>query len=64
MLFIDDISYCADKECTNIDCFRHMSHTPKPKKGEKAIYTVSFLSNTELCPLYLTKESTFSESES
>ena len=64
MLFIDDICYCADKECTNINCFRHESHVPKPEKGKKTIYTVSFLSNTELCPLYLIKQSTLSESES
>lgn len=43
----EDICWCGDSDvCDNIDCFRHTYNQPGP-----GVYTMSYLRNTELCPL-------------
>ena len=43
----EDICWCGDSDtCDNIDCFRHTYNQSGP-----GVYTMSYLRNTELCPL-------------
>lgn len=45
-----DITFCMEDECKNVDCFRHKTRT-KP-----GIHSYAFLRNTEYCPLYVEEE--------
>lgn len=45
--FKDDICWCGNsKDCNYTECFRHLDN-----KKTKDIFTMSYLKDTELCPL-------------
>lgn len=43
----EDITYCFDL-CDNKECFRNRCHI-----GNKQVYSMAFLKDTEYCPLWL-----------
>ena len=54
----NDICWCANSDpnytrlnfCNRTECFRNIKNKPKPKAGERDIFTCSALKDTEDCP--------------
>lgn len=42
----DDITFCANTVCTNVECFRHQANMKNPSIP----HSVADFTNTDICP--------------